>query len=235
MGHARSNVGRRVAIAFLSAASMGVVLGQSSGSAGANECQKPDELGNVNVSAGVVTVGVDQDNVGTTEHDVFACIGPSIIATGSVQLTDAPGLGLRATPAACVPLTAPCGNSADLTTGAEVVPPPTVGVPSPGVDPPADGNGRVAIDAGTGNTACLWAPTVSTCGSYSGAGGDVSPRPDPVGLANYMIGMGLGLPNYVSFCWEMAAPQLINGGIGCGLVLATQYVVIPVAMVMGWL
>lgn len=238
--------GRRITTMLLVAITVGVGTVVSTGVASASPCEKPNELGNATVYVGgVVTVGVDQNNIGTTEHDVIACVDVAgFVAIGAVDVTDpnpsAPGVQVAAD--ACVPGWWNCGFP--FTIGSEVVPPSTVGVPSTSVDPPADGNGSVGVNTGTGNTACAWAlwasaPLVSTCGGNVATGGGdvpgVTPDPDPIGLADYMVGRVLGTPAFVDACLWLMNGDFVNGGIGCALIFATQYVVIPALMVVDWL
>jgi hypothetical protein len=231
---------RRLATVLLALAAVAGVSVASAGSAIAGPCEKPNELGNATLHASGTTIGVD-GNISATDPDVHVCVengGFTVFGPVDVQDSNPSGVGLQVAPDVITcSMETNCSGSSALTTGVEVVLPSTVGPPSPSVNPPADGNGSVGVNAGTGSIACVWVAGVQTCGAASTAGGDpppVNPQPDPVGLANYMVGMALGAPNYVDFCLDVIPPNITHGAVGCALVVATQYVLIPALMVADW-
>jgi hypothetical protein len=239
MGKSLGWTRRLVTVLVVTAVAAGVSVAVA-GSATASPCEKPDELGNATVATSGSTVGVDGNL--STDPDVHVCAESpwrdTVWGTVDVQDRNPSGFGIQVAPGVrnCTWETN-CGSTGDLTTGAEVVPPSTVGVPSPSVDPPADGNGSVGVNAGTGTVACTWDAGRQTCGGVATAGGDpppINPQPDPVGLATYMVGMVLSAPNYVDFCLDVIPPNITHGAVGCALVVATQYVLSPALMIVDW-
>lgn len=163
--------GRRVAavLALTLMASVGGVLG--AGSAVAHHCAKPNTVGDVTVTiGGVATVGIDNNNLGTTDHDVFVCADPPHQESW-VDVTDRnPGAaGVQVSEGTC----GLAGCTVVDSIGVEV------GLPFVTTDPPADGNSNVAVHLHTGSGICVWVLGAQTCVLGGGTYGGNQPLPDP--------------------------------------------------------
>jgi hypothetical protein len=211
---------RRIGAVLLMAltASAGMLL--VGGPAEAHHCDKPNETGNVVVNVGGVgTVGVDQNNVGTLEHDVVVCADPPHQETTvDVRDLDPAGWGAEVGAGTCGPL----GCTGVGYTGVEVT------STRLWVDGPFDGSNTVGTDADP--TVCPWVngaqQPCQTDPPASTSGGEAPPLPpvhsavDP--FANYMYYESLyGVPNYGLWCVDF----MFDYDIQWGTALCTVMVV----------
>lgn len=197
---------QRVVVVLLMTTAATAVMVLSAGSASAHHCQKPNEPGNVGANVGgVATVGVDQNNIGTTEHDVIVCADPPHQeAWVDVRDLDPAKVGVQVGVGTCGLL----GCTGVGYTGAEAP------IPSTSVDYPLDGNNLVGASVNMGSGVCPWvngSPSTCQLGGTSNntfSGGDPGPPPpvhptvDP--FVSYMFYEALyGVPNYESWCTQL--------------------------------
>jgi hypothetical protein len=223
---------RRAAVVVLTTLSAGAVALSSAEDAGAHHCQKPTELGNATVSVGGVgTVGVDQNNIGTTEHDVIVCADPPHQeAWFDVRDLDPGRIGVQIGLGTCGPF----GCTGVGYTGAEA------SVPGASVDGALDGNNRIGASAGGGGGVCPWAngaPSACQLGGSTGhstSGGDPGPPPsvhwsiDPF-LAYWYYEALYAAPQYSRWCTD---PMFwgwtwVDVAVWCGILLTNRLVSAP--------
>jgi hypothetical protein len=204
-------------------ASAGMVL--VAGPVDAHHCNKPNDGDNVDANVGGVgTVGVEQNNVGTLEHDVVVCADPPHQETTvDVRDLDTAGWGAQVGAGTCGPLG--CTNVGY--TGVEVT------STRLWVDGPFDGSNTVGTDADP--TVCVWVngsqQPCQTDPPASTPGGEAPPPPPVHPLVTYVYYESLyGVPNYADWCLDfMFAYDLQWGTAICTTMVVNRLVWGPLA------
>lgn len=199
----------------------------SVGEASAHHCTKPNATGNLTIGAGGVgTVGLEQRNVGTFEHDVIVCADPPHQeAWLDVRDLDTTGTGVQVGAGTC----GLAGCTGVGYTGFEG------SIPSVSGDYPLDGNNVLGVFV-HGGSVCPWAngsPSPCQLGLTSGtttAGGDPSPpvaHPAIDPFLAYMFYESLyGVPWYAYWCTEFMYTGIPIGdaAILCGLMATNRLI-----------